>query len=407
MMILLTKPTIALNIQNYNCFSIRGEINLGFTRIVKPISLTYNERYMFKIATMPSARQDASYIARAALGALRIITDETVVVDLSHNLPKSFIKKSLFYLADKADGTNLQLKGNFLSSIIKNNSLDVKDVLEAHQMTSNNTKLTIVSNGKMSIRSLMEISVADNFIQTHPESFKRGVITGDNLITNNNTQSNEDFYQELISSFGIKGVSIDIKLGNNMAKRAMSGTLGQIHYDGDIQISTPNDYIDLVAFNIKRKREIACLLDDLDSKRISLSQEQVNMLHSNIKILRPLFNTLEVNGIVEKHIEIERILIKIHSLPELPRRPGFINIVTLNPSRPLMSSEEHFIKELLPYIDESIFKSQKSFNKFIRKAVSLYQKTVDQQAVQKIHVVQNTTWEYSFLDKIDIDLFNV
>lgn len=94
------------------------------------------------------------------------------------------------------------------------------------------------------------------------------------------------------------------------------------------------------------------------------------------------------------------------AIPSMPKRPSYINIVQLEKGRILSDKELEFLENIIPYINKDIFKSQNHYNIFIRRALRVYNSTVDQEAIRKVKELKGTNWEYSFLDRIDTDIFS-
>lgn len=366
--------------------------------------LTYCKRYMLKRTVNKTINPcSIEQISKSALGFLKVATNEHIISNIITNNTKPLLKNCLEYLGNKTDGLSPQIKNAMLSSAFPKGNFILHELGEVHRNLFPKSKICVATQGQIPTRVLGEMPILHNYAERYDKYIEQLYFTGDSEITSHKGQTHADVIQKL--KYGSEGRTVvaDIKSGNNMAKNPIGGTIGQLTYYNDNQLSTPNNFCDLVDFNTRRRIELRIINAHLDEnpQMSSMHKEEFKTYYNE---MQPLWELLEKNP-KEIHMKLEEILIKIQCIPTMNRRLSFITVVNLSLPRQLSPQEELFIRSLEPLIDKNTFKNQKAFNLFLKKAFHVYQEYVDRQAIQNVKALKGTCWEFTFLDDIDTTIF--
>jgi len=135
-----------------------------------------------------------------------------------------------------------------------------------------------------------------------------------------------------------------------------------------------------------------------DGKHTMILKEE-KQYKDYVREIELITDNIDINTVI-KHLEIEKILMRIQCIPSMPKRPSYINIIQLEPGRILNTKEIDFLQAVTPYIDRDIFKSQRHYSKFICLILRIYKNTVDANAIRRVKELKGSFWEPLFLEEI-------
>jgi len=336
---------------------------------------------------------DKTHLARSTFNLLKTISDNTTLEELSNNNTKLLYNGLIKYVNNHSYG-NVQMKTNLITGVL-NNKLSLADLSQAYENAYPLSKVSIVNKGVAPARIFAEIGITTTHVNIYDQFINNAIITGDTIAINSKNNPNPDLFLTLKNpSYGNSERYYDIKSGTGMVKKPLQGTIGQLTFENGIQISTPNEEIDLDYFNRKRKLELQSRYENIldDSTFIFTEKQEFKQVYQEYVYL---FQNAE--SFVDKHIQLEKCLYYIQTLPSFPKAISFINIVVI-PKNPNLSQEEIiFMKILTPKIQSNCFNNTRTLHKFIKESLEIYNYEIDPESIKRLNRMKDSLLEYCFL----------